>query len=254
MTGDSKVYIVTGAARGIGRAITQRFVRDGHRVLAVDLNEADLIDLRLSVQTPDSVSISVQNVAEPSAAKAAIDSAHRHFERIDGLVNNAGIAGAKRVDETEDEDFDLFADVMMRATFRYSREFVRYLNGRGGAIVNISSAFALVGSPGGSAYAAVKAAVIGLTRQMAVDYGPQGLRTNAIAPGLIATPMTQGRINGNERFRRMMIDTTPSPRIGRPEDIANSVAFLCSDDAEFINGHLLAVDGGWTVTNYIRAD
>lgn len=248
MTAASKVFIVTGAGRGIGRATAHRLVQDGHQVLAVDINADELEQTRLGRPRESAVQTLEQNVTEDSAPGDAIAAAMKHFGQVDGLVNNAGMLGSKSLDQQEDVDYDRLMAVMSRAPFRYSREVIRHLAGREGAIVHISSAFAIIGSPGGSTYAAAKASLMGLTRQMAADYGPRGIRTNAIAPGLIATAMTQDRIDNSDAFRRLMIETTPYTRIGRPEDIAAAVSFLLSPDAEFINGHVLAVDGGCSRT------
>jgi len=139
--------------------------------------------------------------------------------------------------------------VNLRAVFRFSRAAVAVMK-TGGAIVNVASIFGMIGFPGTAAYAAAKAGVAGLTRQMAADYGPNGIRVNAIAPGLIETGMTQKRIADSEWFRGQMTDMTPLGRNGQPEDIAAAAAFLLSDDAAFISGQVLVVDGGWLTTRY----
>ena len=121
-----------------------------------------------------------------------------------------------------------------------------------GSIVNIASIAAIVGLTGSFSYVASKTALLGMTRQMATDYGPKGIRINAIAPGQIETPLTASRIAGDPRFQAFNVDPIPFPRLGRPEDIANAVYFLSSDQASYINGHTLVVDGGWTTTNFSR--
>lgn len=248
---DTPVFIVTGAGRGIGRAITHRLVADGLRVLAIDLHEADLATMRRESVDVERIAILVQDVTAADAPEQAIETAIARWGRFDGLVNNAGIGHTKPLHLTEDDEYDRFMDVLMRAVFRFSRAAVRSFGDNGGCVVQIASIFGLLGSHGASAYSAAKAGVIGLTRQMAVDYGPRGIRVNAVAPGVIATPMTQDRIDGSDRFKRVMIDTTPFPRIGTPEDIAGAVSFLCSSSASFINGHILVVDGGWSATNHV---
>jgi NAD(P)-dependent dehydrogenase (short-subunit alcohol dehydrogenase family) len=122
----------------------------------------------------------------------------------------------------------------------------------GAAIVNVASTFGLMGNPNSSSYATTKAAVVGLTRQMAGDYGPKGIRVNAVAPGVIRTPLIEERL-GMPAFRHLMVDTTPFPRVGTPQDVAGAVRFLCSDDAGFVNGHVLVIDGGWSATNYVAS-
>jgi NAD(P)-dependent dehydrogenase (short-subunit alcohol dehydrogenase family) len=141
------------------------------------------------------------------------------------LVNNAGKGQPKSLLDTDDAELDDFLAVNTRAAFRLSRAAMRQFVAAGsGSVVQAASVFGFIGRPGSSAYAASKAALIGLTHQMAADYGPLGVRTNAVAPGLIATPMTQERLDRNPRFRRLMVDTTPARRIGRPEDVAAAVA------------------------------
>ena len=120
----------------------------------------------------------------------------------------------------------------------------------GGSIINIASIFGVLGFPTSSVYSATKAAVIGLTQNMAADYGPRGIRVNAIAPGVIETPLTSERLRTNDWFRDTLVNGTPLGRVGQPEEIAAAAAFLCSDDASFITGQTLAVDGGWSTTKF----
>jgi NAD(P)-dependent dehydrogenase (short-subunit alcohol dehydrogenase family) len=247
---DAKVALVTGAGSGIGRATVQLFAADGISVLATDRNAQGLAETAASCVQPDRVRTLVQDVAADDAPTQAVGLALQGFGRLDWLVNNAGIGGARAVHETEDADLDRFLAINVRSVFRFAREAVRAMR-PGGSIVNLASVFGMIGYPGSSAYAAAKAAVIGLTHQMAADYGPRGIRVNAVAPGLIETAMTRERIASSPRYKALMRDTTPFPRHGQPEDIANAIHFLCSDRAGFINGHVLVVDGGWSVTNHI---
>jgi NAD(P)-dependent dehydrogenase (short-subunit alcohol dehydrogenase family) len=117
--------------------------------------------------------------------------------------------------------------------------------------VQVASIFGILGSPNSAPYAASKAALIGLTQQMAADYGPRGIRVNAVAPGVIPTQLSEERLRNNAYYRKLVAQPTPFIRLGKPEDIANAVWFLCSDEAAFINGHTLVVDGGWSVTKYM---
>ena len=188
-------------------------------------------------------------MAASDAPTAVIGGAVARFGTLDLLMNNAGVGGSKRADLTDDDAFDAHLAVNLRAVFRFSRAAVAVMK-TGGAIVNVASIFGMIGFPGTAAYAAAKAGVAGLTRQMAADYGPNGIRVNAIAPGLIATGMTQKRIADSEWFRGQMTDMTPLGRNGQPEDIAAAAAFLLSDDAAFISGQVLVVDGGWLTTRY----
>jgi NAD(P)-dependent dehydrogenase (short-subunit alcohol dehydrogenase family) len=241
------VALVTGGAGGIGRATVDRLWRDGRRVVAIDLNEEALGELASGRE--GRVASLALDVTEDDAPRRALSFAENKFGPVQLLVNNVGIGAAKPVDATSDEEFDRFVSVNLRSVFRMSREAVRGMR-FGASIVNVASTFGLVGYPGSSSYAATKAALMGLTRQMAVDYGPKGIRTNAVAPGLIATPLTAGRIASNRDYQRLLVGGTPFPRIGNPDDVANAIRFLSSDEAGFINGQVLAVDGGWSTTRF----
>lgn len=241
-----KAAIVTGAASGIGRACALRLAREGAAVLAVDMNEAGLVDT-----AGGTMRMLVQDVAADEAPDRIVEACHAAFGRLDFLVNNAGIGGAKSALETTDEAWDRFLNVDLRSVFRLSRAAVPHLTTPGGRIVNISSVFGVVGFPGSCAYGVAKAGVAQLTRQMAADYAPSGILVNAIAPGVIETPMTARRIEEDRWYGTVMVEATPVPYNGTPDDIAGVVAFLCSDDARFIAGEVITVDGGWLATRYL---
>jgi NAD(P)-dependent dehydrogenase (short-subunit alcohol dehydrogenase family) len=245
-----KAAVVTGAAGGIGRATALRLAREGCRVLAADREAEGLAEtagLAAAQGTP--VETMAADVATAEAPGAVIGAAMARFGALHLLMNNAGVGGSKRADLTSDEEFDAHLAVNLRSVFRFSREAVGVMPA-GGAIVNVASIFGIIGFPGTAAYAAAKAGVAGLTRQMAADCGPSGVRVNAIAPGLIETGMTRRRIAESNWFRGQMTDMTPLGRNGQPEDIAAAAAFLLSDDAAFITGQVLVVDGGWLTTRY----
>ena len=233
-----QVVLVTGAAQGIGRAIADRFLRDGLCVVAIDRNLAGLETFSRS----EKAVTAALDVTAADAPARAVALAKERFGRLDILVNNAGIGNSKPVHLTSDEELDRFLDVNLRSVFRFAREALGAMQ-PGAAIVNVASTFGLMGNPNSSSYATTKAAVVGLTRQMAGDYGPKGIRVNAVAPGVIRTPLIEERL-GMPAFRHLMVDTTPFPRIGTPEDIAGTIAFLCSDDASFITGQAYNVNGG----------
>ncbi len=241
--------IVTGAAGGIGRATALRLAGEGAHVLAVDIKEAEL-DETASLGSKGRIIGVVADMTDRQTPEAIVESAMAEFERLDLLVNNAGISGrGGGVGEARDEHWDDLLDMNLASVFRMSRAALAHLPRPGGKIVNISSVFGLVGFPGSAAYAAAKAGVAQLTRQMAADYGSQGINVNAIAPGVIETAMTKERIDGDAWYHEAMIKNTPMG-VGQPEDIAGVVAFLCSADARYVNGQVIAVDGGWLATRY----
>ncbi|SHK11262.1 NAD(P)-dependent dehydrogenase, short-chain alcohol dehydrogenase family [Roseomonas rosea] len=246
MTDTKQVVLVTGAARGIGRAIAERFLRAGASVVATDVLSEGLTELE--AVAPGRVATLVQDVTASPAPEEAVALAMARYGRLDVLVNNAGIGRAHAAGETDDEELDRFLDVNIRSVFRYTREALRVME-PGASIIQLASVFGYRGNAESSAYCMSKAALIGLTHQMAADYGPRGIRVNAVAPGLIVTALTQERIENSPRFRQLMVASTPFTRLGQPEDVANAAYFLASEEASFISGHVLVVDGGWLAAN-----
>lgn len=255
-----RIAIVTGAGSGIGRAIALRLLDEGACVLAADrdvqglAHTASLVDAAAEAGAQRGLHTVMVDLASEGAPERVMSACREAFGEPDLLVNNAGVGAAKALHDSSDEDLDRYLNINVRSLMRLSRAFVQAGTGRPAAIVNIASVFGLRGFVNSAPYSASKAAVIGLTRQMAADYGVRGLRVNAVAPGLIATPLTAERLETNPWYKATMVGSTPLGRAGTPEDVAGAVAFLCCDDASFISGQTLAVDGGWSETKYWPAN
>lgn len=245
-----KTIVVTGAGQGIGLSIAEAFLASGGTVIAVDIS-ADGINA-LAKANPSVIPV-VGDVTDPELVNMLNRVILQHGLTLNCLINNAGVARGKPAHETSDDEFVSYYNVNVLGLFRLSRWAVEEMqkNG-GGSIVNTASIFAVIGAQKSAGYSASKAAVAGLTRQMATDYGPDGIRINAVAPGLIETPLTAERIKNEQWRRTIMIEQCPMRRVGKPEDIARAVRFLASDEAGFITGQILSVDGGWAMGRYPR--
>jgi len=239
-----KGVIVTGAARGIGEAVAERFVSEGAKVLLVDVLP-EVNDTALRLGQPGLV----QDVAVPGAGEAIAAAALGALGRIDVLVNNAGIGGSKRLEDSDDALIDRFLATNLAAVLKVTRGVLPHLPRPGGRIINVSSIFGITGYPGTTAYAVAKAGVAQFTRQLAGELAPQGILVNAVAPGLIATPMTTGH-RQNALYTRLIVEGTPVERLGTPADIAGPVAFLASEDAAFVTGIVMPVDGGFLAARH----
>jgi len=247
-----KTAIVTGAASGIGRATAALFAARGAAVLAVDRDEKGLLELRDELTAAgDEVAVLAVDLAASGAAERVFDHCAEAVGAPNVLANIAGKAGDRPAADTTDEDFEFFLRTNLGTTFALSRRAVIAFGagGRGGAIVNTSSAFALTGVAGSAPYSAAKGAVSSLTRQMAAEYGRRDIRVNAVAPGLIETPATRAKIAAGV-FDDLVTRSRPLPRVGQPIDVARVVAFLASDEAAFVTGLTIPVDGGWTSTHF----
>jgi NAD(P)-dependent dehydrogenase (short-subunit alcohol dehydrogenase family) len=240
-----RTAVVTGAASGIGRETALVFAREGAAVLAVDRNAEGL---GATVAQAERLVPYVADLTEPGSAAAVFAACAAELGPADTVANVAGVAGDRGIEFSTDEDLDRYVALNLGITFRMCREAVAVL-GEGGAIVNTSSAVALTGMRGTAPYSAAKAAISGLTRQLAADHGRRGIRVNAVAPGLIRTPATTERIDAGV-FDEAVTRSRPLARVGTPRDIANAFAFLASDDAAFVTGVTLPVCGGWTTTRF----
>lgn len=244
-----QVAIVTGATGGIGFGCATRLADAGMAVLGTGRDEGKLARLARAIGDPERVATLAVDLAGDDAPRQIVDAAVSQWGRVDFLVNAAGIGSPKPLHETDDESLDHFLGLMLRAPFRLVREVLPHLR-PGSGIVNITSTFAVVGGMRGGAYSAAKGGLTAMTTHIACQYGAQGIRCNAVAPGVIQTAMTEHRL-ADERFRRINVEMTPHQRLGTVADVASTVAFLCSPGGAFINGQTIVVDGGWSATKYL---
>jgi 3-oxoacyl-[acyl-carrier protein] reductase len=241
---NDKVAVVTGAAQGIGRAIAEALARRGADVVVADLNveKAEAMAKEIAADTGRRA-IAVQvDVADHASAKAMIDRAIAEFGRIDILVNNAGITRDNLIMRMKEDDWDLVLNVNLKGAFNCSKAIIRpMMKQHYGRIVNITSVSGLAGQVGQTNYSSSKAGLIGFTKALAKEVGSRNITVNAVAPGFIETDLTADL---PQDLKDMAIQMTPVGRFGKPEDVANAVVFLASDDANFITGQVLSVDGG----------
>jgi len=241
--------LITGGANGIGLATARKLVAENYDVIIIDRDEKNLATAAQELsQSQARVESLALDLADASAVEGAISDLLTRVE-VDALVNNAGIGFARTVGNTTLEEWDLTFDVNVRAQFLLCKLIVPQMIGRGGgAIVNVSSAGALIGIKNRVAYCASKAAIIGLTRSIAADHAKQGIRANAIAPGTVDSTWI-GRIladdpNPDDR-RKAMSARQADGKLGTPEEVANGIAFLLSQEARFVNGSVFSMDGGF---------
>jgi NAD(P)-dependent dehydrogenase (short-subunit alcohol dehydrogenase family) len=247
------VAIVTGGATGIGGATSRRLAEEGAKVLIADINlplaQEQVERIRASGGTAEAMAADTGQHAD---LKAMVERAVELWGSLRILVNNAyspsGVDGAGGAVEVSEEAWDRGMAVLVKSMFLGAKYAVPVMREHGGgSIVNLSSVHGLLMAPKSLIYEAGKTAVIGLTKQMACDYGPDGIRVNAICPGHIVTERMQERWEGNSEGLRFFEQQYPLRRTGRPVDIANAIVFLCSEEASFITGHALVVDGGLTI-------
>lgn len=250
---DGRAAIVTGGAQGIGGSCARRLAEEGARVLIADIDEAaaeaNVAGVRAQGGTADSINA---DLSQDQDIKSMVDRAAELWGRLDILVNNAYTpkhgSGAEGALEVTEEDWDAGMSLLVKAIFLAAKYAVPEMRKTGaGSIINVSSVHGLLAAPGKMVYATGKSAVIGMTRQMATDFGPLGIRVNAVCPGHIVTERIRAGWDENPSGERFFQDQYPLRKLGKPEDIADAVVFLSSDEAAFITGHSLVVDGGLTV-------
>jgi 2-keto-3-deoxy-L-fuconate dehydrogenase len=246
---DGRIALVTGGASGIGEASVKELSRAGAFVWIADIN------LRaakaVAAATPNTKAVHLDVTSPESIASAAAQ-----FDSLDILVNNAGIGHVGSIEATDPEDFDRLMNVNVRSVYLVTRAFLPLLlaaherHDAVGAIVNVASVSGLVGIKQRFAYCTSKGAIIAMTRQLAVEY-PKTLRVNAVCPGTVQTPFVEGYLekfhkHNKEEMRAELRARQPVGRLGRPEEVASAIRYLASDEAAFVSGTLLTIDGGWT--------
>jgi NAD(P)-dependent dehydrogenase (short-subunit alcohol dehydrogenase family) len=246
-----KVAFLTGAASGIGRAATLAFAREGANVVVADVSDDGIGETVRMVEQLGGRAVGVRcNVSQASDVRAALGKTADTFGRLDYAFNNAGVEQKKLTPtaELDEEEWDRIIDIDLKGIFLCMKhEIPLMLKTGGGVIVNTSSGAGVIGIKGNPAYTAAKHGVIGLTRSAALDYAAQNIRVNAICPGYIDTPMMGRFTGGTAEGRARVVSEEPVGRMGKPEEIAAAVVWLCSDTAGFVIGHALVMDGGQTI-------
>lgn len=245
MSLNGKTALITGASRGIGRAIALRLAEDGANVAVIYAGSADKAEAVVNEITALGVNAKAYqcNVADSAAVNETVKAVTNDLGKIDILVNNAGITRDGLMLRMKDEDFDAVLDTNLKGAFNMIRAcYSGFIRKKSGRIINISSVSGIMGNAGQANYSASKAGVIGLTKSVARELASRGITCNAVAPGFIQTDMTENLGDNNP-----LLNSIPLGRMGKPEDIAAAVAFLASDSAAYITGEVLKVDGGLAI-------
>ncbi|MCH7786596.1 MAG: SDR family oxidoreductase [Chloroflexi bacterium] len=248
---EDKIALVTGGGSGIGQAASLTFAREGAKVVVADVNADGGEETVSNIKEAGGDAFFVHaDVSRASDVEAMVNITVQTFGRLDCAFNNAGIGGSstdgpRQMHEYPEDIWDRVVSINLKGVWLCMKyEIAQMLEQGGGAIVNTASVAGLVGLRNGSAYVAAKHGVVGLTRTAALEYAQQGIRVNAVCPGYIETPMTEGLRSDPERLASI-IASEPIGRIGTPQEIAESVLWLCSDAASFVTGQAMAVDGGY---------
>ena len=243
---DQRTFIVTGGASGIGAATVRRAHAEGASVVIVDSDEDGVRKLAAELGAERTLAMPL-DVTNPQQVQACIAAAQARFGRLDVLVNSAGIRDTHTLLDLPTERWRRVMAVNSEGVFNTAQAFVRQVkgNGRPSAIVNVASTAGIIGIVNRPAYVASKHAVVGLTREMAIDFAPDNIRVNVVCPGMIFTPMTASYFDKPEDAARIA-HSMPLRRVGKPEEVAAVILFLASDDASFVTGAVIPADGGFT--------
>ncbi len=242
----NKVAIITGASSGIGRAIALAFSKEGAKIVVVDWSERGGKTTVEQIKKQKGKAIFVKtDVSKANDIDQMVKDCLDKFGRVDILVNNAGIYRVYDLHEMPEEYWDKIINVNLKSVFLGSKRVIPGMTKQGkGKIINTTSIAGLVGFAQSGAYCASKGGIIALTKEMALEYAPKKINVNCIAPGVIKTTMTKDML-ADPQTKQFLESSTPYPRLGKPEDIAQAAVYLASDESDFVNGEVLVVDGGW---------